>query len=82
MSIFTKHTLELGLSFVKSKSFVLSAYSDAYWARSIDDRKSTGGFAIFLGPNLVSWSTRKQATVSHSSTEAEYKSMAKMQQLS
>lgn len=68
--------MDLGLRFVRSKSATLSAFSDADWAGSVDDRKSTGGFAIFFGPNLVSWSASKQATVSHSSTEAKYKSMA------
>ncbi|KAJ0745776.1 putative RNA-directed DNA polymerase [Helianthus annuus] len=57
-------------------SFNLHAFSDADWAGCPDDRRSTGGFAIYLGSNLVSWSARKQRTVSRSSTESEYKALA------
>jgi hypothetical protein len=55
---------------------LVSAFSDADWAGSIDDIKSMGGFAVFLGSNLISWSARKQPTVSRSSTESEYKAIA------
>lgn len=71
-----KQCTGLGLKIHKSSSTLVSAFSDADWAGSIDDRRSTGGFAVFVGSNLVSWSARKQATVSRSSTESEYKAIA------
>jgi histone deacetylase 1/2 len=72
---FVKGTLKFRLHLSKS-SMQLHAFSDADWGGDLDDRRSTGGFAIFLGQNLVSWSARKQATVSRSSTEAEYEAVA------
>jgi histone deacetylase 1/2 len=73
---YLKHTISLGLRLVKYGSTLVSAFADADWAGCPDDKRSTGGHAVFLGSNLVAWSARKQATVSRSSTEAEYKSLA------
>jgi hypothetical protein len=66
----------MGLRIRKSSSTGVSIYTDANWAGCIDDHRSTSGYAIFVGPNLVSWSSKKQPTVSRSSTEAEYKALA------
>ena len=73
---YVKYTVNVGLTFSRSQSTLVSAFPDADWDGSIDDRRSTGGFAIFFGPNLISWCDKKQATVSRSSTEAEYKALA------
>jgi histone deacetylase 1/2 len=73
---YIRYTIKMGLHIQKAAVPSLSAFSDADWAGDVDDRRSTGGFAIFFGPNLISWSARKQPTVSRSSTEAEYKAMA------
>jgi hypothetical protein len=64
------------LRYLKHTMGLVSAFSDVDWAGCSNDRKSTGGFAVFLGPNLISWCAKKQKTVSRSSTEAEYKAMA------
>ncbi|XP_026417421.1 uncharacterized protein LOC113312904 [Papaver somniferum] len=72
---YIKGTLGYGIKFTKGSSFLLG-FSDAYWAGCIDDRRSTGGYCIFLGNNIVYWSYKKQTTVARSSTEAEYRTLA------
>lgn len=68
---YIRGTLHQGLIFTPS-SLQLTAYSDADWAGNPLDRRSTSGFCLFLGSNLVSWCAKKQHTVARSSTEAEY----------
>lgn len=56
---YLKNTTRLGLKIVKSPSNLVSGFFDADWAGCVDDMHSTGGFAIFFGSNLVSWSAWK-----------------------
>jgi hypothetical protein len=73
---YLKGTSHYGLQLYQSSSTDLSSYSDADWAGCPDTRRSTSGFCVFLGDNLVSWSSKRQATVSRSSAEAEYRAVA------
>ena len=53
------NTLHLGLVLRPSSSADLMVYSDVDWAGCPDTRKSTSGYAVFLGDNLISWSSKR-----------------------
>uniref|UniRef100_A0A2N9J544 Reverse transcriptase Ty1/copia-type domain-containing protein n=1 Tax=Fagus sylvatica TaxID=28930 RepID=A0A2N9J544_FAGSY len=72
---YIRGTVHHGIEFTPGP-LTLSAYTDADWAGDPDDRRSTFGFLIYLGSNAITWSAKKQPTVSRSSTESEYRALA------
>jgi hypothetical protein len=73
---YLRGTVDYGLLLHRSPSTELVVYTDADWAGCSDTRRSTSGYAVFLGGNLVSWSSKRQPFVSRSSAEAEYRTVA------
>ena len=69
-------TLDLGLHLHRTSPADLTVYTDADWAGCPDTRKSTSGYAVFLGDNLIFWSSKRQPIVSRSSAEEEYRAVA------
>ena len=60
------------LYYKKTKKFEQRAYTDADWARNIDDRKSTSGGAFLLGKTHVTWTRKKHNCISQSTAKAKY----------
>ncbi|CAL8085814.1 unnamed protein product [Prunus armeniaca] len=74
---YVKGTLDHGLVFrPQPLTARLCAYSDADWAGCPDTRRSTSGYLVYFGSNLLSWCSKKQPTIARSSAESEYRSLA------
>ncbi|GJT45880.1 ribonuclease H-like domain-containing protein [Tanacetum coccineum] len=73
---YVQGTLNYGVQLFSSSTTDLVAYSDADWVGCPTTRRSTSGYCVFLGNNLLSWSSKRQPTLSRSSAEAEYRGVA------
>lgn len=73
---YLKATPGKGLFFGKNQQRGIEVYTDADWAGSITDRRSTSGYCTFIWGNLVTWRSKKQSVVARSSAEVEFRSMA------
>nr|GFB02495.1 ribonuclease H-like domain-containing protein [Tanacetum cinerariifolium] len=73
---YVRGTVDFGLQLYASATTSLVGYNDADWAGCPSTRRSTFGYCVFLGDNLLSWSSKRQHTISRSSAEAEYRGVA------
>ena len=69
---YIKGTLDYGLEYTKGKKAMLIGYYDSDWGGSLDDNKSTYGYAFSFGSGVFSWASVKQSYVALSTAEAEY----------
>jgi hypothetical protein len=72
---YLKSTPGKGLFFKKSEEKTIETYTNADWAGSVTDRRSTSGYCTYIWGNLVTWKSKKQSVVARSSAEAEYRAM-------
>ena len=72
---YLKGTPSKGLHFKKTVNQSVEVYTDADWAGSVNDRRSTSGYCSYVWGNLVTWS-KKQSVVARSSAEAEYRALS------
>ena len=73
---YLRGTLDHGLRLCPTSATSLVVYTDSDWAGCPATHRSTSGYVVSPGDNLISWSSKRQHTVSRSSAEAEYRVVA------
>ncbi|WKA01935.1 hypothetical protein VitviT2T_020184 [Vitis vinifera] len=73
---YLKAIVGFGLFFSKHSILDLQCFTNSDWGGCPDESRSTNGYAIYLGKNLISWTSKKQPTIARSSTESEYRALA------
>ena len=72
---YLKNTKELSLQYSKSLA-ILKGYSDASWISSVGDNLPTTSGVFTLGGGAVSWGSKKQTYISHSTMKTEFIALA------
>ncbi|KAL3032888.1 hypothetical protein AAZX31_02G107500 [Glycine max] len=78
---YLKHTIFHGLHLVVTRNLDLNAFCDADWGGDNVDWKSTGAYIVYLGPNTISWSCKKQSTGEYRSIGTTTSKLLWIQQL-
>ena len=72
---YLRGTMQDGLLLSPSSNLTIEGFTDADWGAHLVDRRSSSGYLVYLGGNLVSWSSTKQKVMSHNSAESEYRGL-------
>lgn len=73
---YLKECLGKGLLYQKNDYHQVEVYTDADWAKSLQDRRFTSRYYSFVGGNLVTWRSKKQFVIARSNVEVEFRAMA------
>ncbi|MBW0468061.1 hypothetical protein O181_007776 [Austropuccinia psidii MF-1] len=70
------HTRHLSLHFHRQANNQIISYANVDWGNNPVDRRSVSGYVVSRNHHLISWRSKRQSTVSHSTTEAKYKALS------